>query len=639
MKTVDTDSPLVNRWKTLTGKKTIGGQELQPGATIARIRQPAEEFKRKEELGTLPRIAPHEQDSEFRVRGTIGQGGMGLIRLAEQTSLYREVAIKTLHREKHGENTKALLQESWITGMLEHPNIVPVHALGVDESGGPMLVMKKIEGISWEEALDNPEKIPVLLRSRQGLLETHIQILLQVTNALQFAHSKGVIHCDLKPDNIMLGEFGEVYLLDWGIAVALDDDGTGRLPLAKDITEVSGTPTYISPELASGQGHQVGPWTDVYLLGGLLHRIVTGRPRHDYRGVFEALLAAYQSDPFEYDATVPNELARICNQATHVKPEQRYQNVGRFRAALNDFLQHQESRRLCESAIARSHSHSLLVNKALSISRRDLDDDTRGAINTAYTEARFGFAEALSIWSENSVAKQARESLLKEMFRFLIHLRDEIGAGLLFEELKNPTDEEIKALDKLRAILAVEAEEIRRNEEISRSVDLGLASRARSIMSFFLGLIFGGVPIINHILVAQGIATLDFQDYFTQFAIILPGSALVVYLMRDRLLANKINARIITCIFVILFGCLLMRLIGFVLGLTPAGCIALENSLLAFSMAMMTVTVDKRLWPAAVAFLIGAFGGAFFPPQILLFDGFSNAAALFLIALAWREKK
>ena len=136
---------------------------------------------------------------------------MGIIRLGEQGAIGRQVAVKCLREGLDNERFGLqLLREAWVTGGLEHPNIVPVYSVGADSNGHPMIVMKRIEGTPWSE----------LLRSDGRQLRDDPEILKQVCNAVEFAASRGVIHRDLKPDNVMIGTFGEVYVLDWGIAIA-----------------------------------------------------------------------------------------------------------------------------------------------------------------------------------------------------------------------------------------------------------------------------------------------------------------------------------------------------------------------------------------------------------------------------------
>jgi hypothetical protein len=214
---------------------------------------------------------------DLEVTGVLGDGGMGQVLAARQRSLARLVALKRV-RPAHAtsETEAALLDEGRITGGLEHPNIVPVHALGRDDVGNPVLVMKRIEGTSWRALLDDdahPAWAP-LLAAHGDRTSAHLEVLMRVADAAHFAHARGVVHRDIKPENVMVGSFGEVYLVDWGIAVRVgrtvaDGDGAFR---------IRGTPAYMAPEMIGGDPARVDARTDVYLLGGVLHVILTGRP-------------------------------------------------------------------------------------------------------------------------------------------------------------------------------------------------------------------------------------------------------------------------------------------------------------------------------------------------------------------------
>jgi len=167
----------------------------------------------------LPPLAVSEEEGvacDFRVLERLGRGGMGTVHLARQESLRREVAVKRLRPDTSNESTRqALIHEALVTGSLEHPNIVPIHALGRVDEAEPMLVMKRVEGVSWQTLIQQPER-EAYRGHRPDRLRRHLDILKQVAQAVHFAHSRGVIHRDLKPENVMLGEYGEVYVVDWG---------------------------------------------------------------------------------------------------------------------------------------------------------------------------------------------------------------------------------------------------------------------------------------------------------------------------------------------------------------------------------------------------------------------------------------
>lgn len=623
---------LIARWETIAKK--------HDGSTAETITHhtPLETFERHNTMGTLPRIGD-DKASEFDIKTTLGKGGMGLVRLARQRSLWRDVAIKTILPERlEDESVNSLLRESWVTGILEHPNIIPIYALGVDENNAPMLVMKQIEGVNWREAFTGEADMPATFRSGGDELEDNLQILLQVCNAVQFAHSKGIVHCDLKPENIMLGDYGEVYLLDWGIAVTVEDDETGRLPQAEEVTSVCGTPSYIAPELAEGVGSRISERTDVYLLGAILHRLITGEARHEGETVMAMLINAYKSAPVDYDDTVPRELAAISNMATSADPNQRFQSVEAFREAILGFLQHRDSRRLSGEARQRLERLESEID-ALDDPANIKDDDAISEIYRLFAECRFGFEQALTVWQQNQDARDGLHHALRRMVDFELRHRDAKAAAVLLDELPDAEPEFKERLADLRRELAREADEIQRNKRFIRDVDISLASRQRSIMCLILGFLFGGAPLVVQLFVSQGWAELTFPAYFTQYAVVLTGSLLVVGLMRKRLFKNAVNAQLIAALFTILGGCLIMRVLGYLMGLDPGGCIVLEQGIIAFGIFMLAISLDRRLWFAGAVFLAAAIAAGFFPEYVLPLDGVSNAAGFWIIAFVWRGSK
>lgn len=212
----------------------------------------------------------------YRITGEIAKGGMGEVYAAVDLTLDREVAIKTLLA---GANSERFVTEAKITARLPHPGIPPVHALGTLPEGTPWLAMKRIRG----------QTLAILLKDRSSPQEDvprYIQIFEQIAQAVGFAHSRGVIHRDLKPLNVMVGEFGEVQVMDWGLAkdhqsrererpADPDEDANDDLCLTADGV-IMGTPGYMAPEQARGE--VVDARADVFALGSLLAAILTGQP-------------------------------------------------------------------------------------------------------------------------------------------------------------------------------------------------------------------------------------------------------------------------------------------------------------------------------------------------------------------------
>lgn len=287
----------------------------------------------------------------FELRDVIGEGGMGVVHLAHQRELGRHVAIKTLRGEladQVGER-RSFLAESRITGALQHPNVVPIHSVSEANNGEIWLVMKRIEGRSLRELLD-AEPRPL----GDARLERLLRVVLSVCNALAFAHSEGILHRDIKPDNVMLGDYGEVLLVDWGIAVRYRDVDSasplGAAPLAARLRQVAGTPRYMAPEMARGDGAAQGPWSDTYLVGGLLYFLLCGSPPHAGSTLREVLHNAQSSEPATLPDGVPRGLREICRKALALDPAQRYRSAEELRDALEAYLDHRESLVLAEQA-------------------------------------------------------------------------------------------------------------------------------------------------------------------------------------------------------------------------------------------------------------------------------------------------
>ena len=162
----------------------------------------------------LIEAADDGSQAPLQLGAVLGEGGMGVVREARQVALDRQVAVKVPHADFNQTMSAALmLREAKVTGALEHPNVVPVHALGRDRIGRPLIIMRRIDGKTWASTL---AQTPAPERYSDEYLRAQLGILKQVAMAVHFAHDKGIIHRDIKPENIMLGAFGEVYVADWG---------------------------------------------------------------------------------------------------------------------------------------------------------------------------------------------------------------------------------------------------------------------------------------------------------------------------------------------------------------------------------------------------------------------------------------
>ncbi len=350
----------------------------------------------------------------FELGTRIGRGGMGEVFRARQLELERDVAFKTLHTRPTGKHAQAaFVAEAVVVGRLEHPNIVPIYALG-ERQGMPFMAMKLVGGTTWKSLL-----------GRGGReLRAQLEILMQVCNAVAFAHSRSIIHNDLKPSNVMVGEFGEVIVLDWGLAVEIGEtsDPTSRLRHKSHIRQPCGTPHYMPPELALGLGDCLGPWTDVYLLGASLFEILTGKPPHAADNVAQALELAARGAPPELPGDVPDVLKRICQRALAPLPRRRHASAIDFRDELAAFLRHAESFQLSERAetkLAQVRQHTQAADEA-----------ERHVLYQDFAECVAGFKQAREVWQGNPQA-QAGERRAREGFAEAALQHGDLGLALV----------------------------------------------------------------------------------------------------------------------------------------------------------------------------------------------------------------
>lgn len=270
-------------------------------------------------------------NDEYSLRGAVGVGGGGQVLLGFDERIGREVAIKELLDQAAHEDVELnarFLREARITGRLEHPGIVPVYDLGKKQSGAPYYVMRLVRGDTLAKALKacNTEVLPEHALSRRLSL---LDRLIDVCEAVAYAHSKGVIHRDIKPGNIVLGPFGETIVLDWGLAKVENEADLAPLMSAvpkqvaddADLTrigDVLGTPAYMAPEQANPDFGAVDTRSDVFALGCILYYLLAGRP--PLRGSADEILEQLSSlapmpsarDP---KLPMPPELIAICDKA------------------------------------------------------------------------------------------------------------------------------------------------------------------------------------------------------------------------------------------------------------------------------------------------------------------------------------
>ncbi|MCA9051550.1 MAG: protein kinase, partial [Planctomycetaceae bacterium] len=295
-----------------------------------RIPEPGEET-----AGLLSAFATDDSTAEYEIVRELGSGNMGVVYLARQTSLNRDLAVKTLKPDSpNAEQSQAMfVSEAVVTANLVHPNIVPIHDLGRTADGKLFYSMKQVRGTAWNASLC--DKSP----------EENLDILLKVCDAVAYAHSRGVINRDLKPENVIVGSFGEVIVLDWGLAMTTSDFAR-RDSVVVDFHGPAGTPVYMAPELADEQIDGVGPHSDIYLLGAILYEVLEGFPPHLLRKTWEEedpskqlqiVINAVINNEIESRVRHRGELMQIALKAMSTRPEDRFSTVEEFQEAIREY--------------------------------------------------------------------------------------------------------------------------------------------------------------------------------------------------------------------------------------------------------------------------------------------------------------
>jgi formylglycine-generating enzyme required for sulfatase activity/tRNA A-37 threonylcarbamoyl transferase component Bud32 len=284
------------------------------------------------------------------------QGGLGQVFVARDEELHREVALKEI-QERHADNPESrarFLLEAEVTGGLEHPGIVPVYSLGSYGDGRPFYAMRFIRGDSLKDAVEHfhREKGTLPAGERALRLRRLLGRFVDVCQAIAYAHSRGVLHRDLRPGNVMLGKYGETLVVDWGLAKVLDRAGpeATEAPLQPSLSDDSaktqagatlGTPAYMSPEQAAGRLDLLGPRSDVYGLGATLYCLLTGQAPFPSGGAGEVLGRVQKGDyprPRELDRRIHPALEAVCRKAMALRPEDRYATPQALAEDLENYL-------------------------------------------------------------------------------------------------------------------------------------------------------------------------------------------------------------------------------------------------------------------------------------------------------------
>ncbi len=347
--------------KTQHWLEALDGGQLRPAGDSTEDMQSA---------GSVPDERPVPEPpvplGPFQLMAEIGRGGMGVVYRAYEPALRREVALKLLRRVPSEANLQRFREEAQVTAQLQHPGIVPVYAIGETDDGHVYYTMRLVRGPTLEEVvsesrgdLDGEEQGP---EAREYSRFQLLQVFLTVCRTVAYAHAREVVHRDLKPSNVMLGPYGSVHVLDWGLAKLVKPSPRSETPAAPlplqhppeapvrltgggrldtHLGQIVGTPTYMAPEQARGE-LAVGPAADVYALGGILYHLLTGRPPRDGNQlqVYAALSEGLSPPrPRSIDPTIPADLEGLCLSTLVRDPAQRLGSAEALADAVQAYLE------------------------------------------------------------------------------------------------------------------------------------------------------------------------------------------------------------------------------------------------------------------------------------------------------------
>jgi serine/threonine-protein kinase len=379
----------------------------------------------------------------YRTLAQLGRGGMGEVSRVRDERIGREIALKSMNevpKQHLPEATARFLREARVQALLEHPSIVPVYEIGTDLRGLPFFTMKRVRGRTLLELMNeqlsqrSAGSSPAVVPDRRLL-----RAFVTVCDAIDYAHSRGGVHRDLKPDNIMLGRYGEVYVLDWGVAKLLDqseDEISEGDQRSTEPGEMVGTPGYMSPEQIVNVDNQVDGRADVFSLGCILFELLAGRslfPSPSTAEVLQETMSPTRVLPTV--ANAPPELVRVVERATRFRPEDRYPSAWAVAREVERFLDGDRDLEL-RAKLAAEHAA-----KAKKLADRALSDEPDA--ERVRSEAMQEAGQALSLVPEHLEARRVILGLFAtppkvlpravqkdEQTLFARHLQDGVRAQL-----------------------------------------------------------------------------------------------------------------------------------------------------------------------------------------------------------------
>ncbi len=558
------------------------------------------------------RLVPKLSMSALEVGQVIGEGAMGIVRSAVQVSLGRAVAIKSVRRGASVDAVSLVLREAWVTGYLEHPGVVPVHDIVSAPDGVPVVVMRKVDGITWEQrraASDSPD-----WGGAVDAIEGDLRILLRVAEIVEFAHAKGVLHRDIKPANVMLGAFGEVYLLDWGLAAALSDEVAAHLPRADQQRGMAGTVGYAAPEMMGVLDEPLSAASDVYLLGAILYEIICGAAPHT-RPTMRQALASIGASPPPMPPQTPPRIASLCERAMQLHPQSRHQTAAAFRHDVVKLLQSRECDRLLLAA------QSTLARLVEACAK----DETRSRIYDLFGECRFAFQAASRSDADDARAKRGLAVAASLLVEYELTREPRVALALLDEW--RTVEPGLAA--KVRAAAEAEAKELAKLSRVNEDHNPRVGRRTRIGTFIFFGVLWSITSLSGDQLgpptpVRFAIGT----------ALELPLIALA-YALLTPLRSSRFNRRIVGSVVLVVIFQVGLYLTGPLLNLPLVALRTLQIAIWALMASALTLLVDRRLVAMSAALVAAYIVAVLFPSWRAVAASASMLGVAANMALVW----